>query len=192
MMSRMLGAPLGGTTVGGHHGLESTALSLITPPNFIGGGGSCLPSIVVVALGEPGVPVVCICALAEGAIAITAAANIPQRKICLADFIVVTDFLLFIEGYDFAAFPLICLWDLRAMPCQAWSYNSARLGTARLGSLDGPMPSAVSAVLKAKLRAVSRSQLHSSLNSYHLISFFPPTAVADILGEGDKVVELVA
>ena len=29
--------------------------------------------------------------------------------------------------------------------------------------------------------------------SYHLVFFFPPTAVGDILGEGDKwVVELVA
>src|SRR5271170_6412157 len=59
MMSRTLGAPLGGTTRGGHQGVESLALSLITPPNFGGGGGSCLPSIVVVALGEPGVPVIC-------------------------------------------------------------------------------------------------------------------------------------
>src|ERR1700674_2344792 len=59
MMSRMLGAPLGGTTRGGHHGFESLALSLITPPNFIGGGGSCFPSSVTVALGEPGTPVIC-------------------------------------------------------------------------------------------------------------------------------------
>src|SRR5882762_9033615 len=59
MMSRMFGAPLGGTTRGGHHGLESLALSLITPPNFIGGGGSCFPSSVRVALGEPGTPVIC-------------------------------------------------------------------------------------------------------------------------------------
>ena len=59
MMSRMLGAPLGGTTRGGQYGLESVALSLITPPNGSGGGGSCLPSIVTVALGEPGVPVIC-------------------------------------------------------------------------------------------------------------------------------------
>jgi hypothetical protein len=29
---------------------------LITPPNFAGGGGSCLPLMVVVALGEPGAP----------------------------------------------------------------------------------------------------------------------------------------
>src|SRR4029077_2345583 len=87
MMRRTFGAPLGGTTVGGQYGLESTALSLITPPNFGSGGGSCFPSIVVVALGEPGVPVVWICAWAEGATAMTAAASIPQRKICLAVFI---------------------------------------------------------------------------------------------------------
>src|SRR6266550_1342358 len=76
MMRRMLGAPLGGTTVGGHHGLESVALSLITPPNFGSGGGSCFPSMVVVALGEPGTPLVCICALAQGATAMTATARI--------------------------------------------------------------------------------------------------------------------
>ncbi len=44
------------------------------------------------------------------------------------------------------------------------------------------------AVHKAKLRTVSGSQLLNSLNSYHLVSSFPPTAVADVLGEGDKVV----
>jgi hypothetical protein len=32
---------------------------LITPPNFIGGGGSCFPSSVIVALGEPGTPLIC-------------------------------------------------------------------------------------------------------------------------------------
>src|SRR5438552_3269252 len=87
MIKSTLGAPLGGTTVGGQYGLESTAVSLITPPNFGSGGGSCFPSIVVVALGEPGVPVVCSCARAEDATAITAAASIPPRRICLADFI---------------------------------------------------------------------------------------------------------
>src|SRR5450631_779696 len=59
MMSNTLGAPFGGTTRGGHHGFDSLALWLITPPNLMGGGGSCLPSIVIVALGEPGVPVIC-------------------------------------------------------------------------------------------------------------------------------------
>src|SRR6185437_13384735 len=87
MMSRMLGALLGGTTVGGHHGLESGAVSLITPPNFGSGGGSCFPSMVVVAPGEPGVPVVWICAFAKGATAMTAAVSIPPKMICLADFI---------------------------------------------------------------------------------------------------------
>src|SRR5450631_1394683 len=59
MMSNTLGAPFGGTTRGGHHGFDSLALWLITPPNLMGGGGSCLPSIVIVALGEPGVPLIC-------------------------------------------------------------------------------------------------------------------------------------
>src|SRR4249919_522609 len=58
MITRTLGACFGGTTRGGHHGFESVAFSLITPPNFGSGGGSCLPSIVVVAPGEPGTPVV--------------------------------------------------------------------------------------------------------------------------------------
>src|SRR5215472_7385814 len=59
MMSKTLGAPLGGTTVGGQYGLESLEPKLIVPPNGAGGGGRYLPSIVVVALGEPGVPVGC-------------------------------------------------------------------------------------------------------------------------------------
>src|SRR5436190_24382680 len=58
MMSSTLGAPFGGTTRGAHHGVDSDAFSLITPPNFGSGGGSCVPVIVVVAPGEPGVPVV--------------------------------------------------------------------------------------------------------------------------------------
>src|SRR5205809_7718614 len=86
MMSRMLGAPLGGTTRGGQYGLESVAASLITPPNGIGGGGICFPSMVTVASGEPGVPLIC-WDQAEGALAMTAIASIPPRRICLADFI---------------------------------------------------------------------------------------------------------
>ena len=66
MISSTLGAPFGGTTVGGQQGLESAAVSLITPPNLGSGGGSCLPSMVVVALGEPGVPVICCWANAAG------------------------------------------------------------------------------------------------------------------------------
>ena len=59
MISSTLGAPLGGTTRGGQQGFDCAALRSILPPNFGGGGGSCLPSMVVVALGEPGTPVVC-------------------------------------------------------------------------------------------------------------------------------------
>src|SRR5271155_3707618 len=73
MMRSTFGAPLGGTIRGGHQGVESLALSLITPPNFGGGGGSCFPSMVVVALGAPSVPVTC-CAAAG------ATANITTRK----------------------------------------------------------------------------------------------------------------
>src|SRR4030095_9168712 len=59
MISSTLGAPFGGTTRGAHQACDSEAFSLITPPNFGSGGGSCFPSIVVVAPGEPGTPVVC-------------------------------------------------------------------------------------------------------------------------------------
>src|ERR1017187_9708650 len=64
MMSSTLGASLGGTTVGAHHGFESAAFCLITPPNFGSGGGSCPPLMVVVALGAPMTPVVWISARA--------------------------------------------------------------------------------------------------------------------------------
>src|SRR5271169_228920 len=59
MMSSTLGAPLGGTMRGGHQGLDSAALCLITPPNCGGGGGICFPLMVVVALGDPSSPVTC-------------------------------------------------------------------------------------------------------------------------------------
>src|SRR6266516_5075874 len=87
MIRRMLGACFGGTMRGAHQGLDLRASSLMTPPNFGSGGGSCFPSMVVVELGEPGAPVVCICALAECAAAMTAAASIPPRRLCLANFI---------------------------------------------------------------------------------------------------------
>ncbi len=59
MIRRTFGAPLGGTTVGCQYGLEFLTSMLITPPNFAGGGGIYFPSMVVVALAEPGVPVIC-------------------------------------------------------------------------------------------------------------------------------------
>ena len=59
MTSNTLGAPFGGTTRGAHHGFDCSAPSLITPPNFGSGGGSCLPLMVELALGEPSVPETC-------------------------------------------------------------------------------------------------------------------------------------
>src|SRR5262245_27340249 len=66
MISSTFGAPLGGTTRGAHQYFDCRAPSLITPPNLGSGGGSCLPLMVVVALAEPGVPVIC-CAVAGNA-----------------------------------------------------------------------------------------------------------------------------
>jgi len=57
MMSNTFGAPFGATMRGGHHGVDSEAFSLITPPNFGSGAGSWVPGMVVVAEGEPSVPV---------------------------------------------------------------------------------------------------------------------------------------
>src|SRR5262245_8050204 len=74
MMSSTLGAPLGGTTRGAHHAFDWAAFSLMTPPNFGSGGGSCFPEMVVVALGEPGAPVVC----GAGALASCSAASAHQ------------------------------------------------------------------------------------------------------------------
>ena len=53
MISSTLGAPFGGTIRGAHQGFDCSASSLMTPPNAGSGGGSCLPSIEVVAPGEP-------------------------------------------------------------------------------------------------------------------------------------------
>src|SRR5437660_12074904 len=86
MMSKMLGAPLGGTTVGGQYGLEFVALSLITPPNGIGGGGICFPSIVTVARGSPAVPLTS-WVQAECETVMTAAVSITLRRSFFAEFI---------------------------------------------------------------------------------------------------------
>src|SRR5262245_48150101 len=71
MISNTLGAPWGGTTRGAHQYFDCSASSSITPPNVGSGGGSCLPSIVVVALGDPDVPVTC-CAMTGAAVSMTA------------------------------------------------------------------------------------------------------------------------
>ncbi len=42
MMSSTLGAPLGGTIVGGHQAFESFSTGLISPANFGGTGGSAV------------------------------------------------------------------------------------------------------------------------------------------------------
>ena len=57
MISRTLGAPAGGTTRGAHQGVDCGAVWLITPPNLGSGRGTRVPVMVVVAWGDPGVPV---------------------------------------------------------------------------------------------------------------------------------------
>src|SRR5262245_24346201 len=79
MISRTLGACLGGTTRGAHHALDWSAPSLITPPNLGSGAGNCFPLMVVVVLGAPGVPVTC-WDRAEDAKLIKTVANIPPRR----------------------------------------------------------------------------------------------------------------
>src|SRR4029077_8975201 len=53
MIKRTLGAPLGGTTRGGHHGLDRLALRWITPPSGRSGAGRTSPGIVLVPSGDP-------------------------------------------------------------------------------------------------------------------------------------------
>src|SRR5215831_13927920 len=84
MITRTLGAPLGGTMRGAHQALDCKASSLMTPPNFGSGAGSCLPSIVVVAPGEPGVPVIC-CATARGVLSTNRNETPISRRIMFDD-----------------------------------------------------------------------------------------------------------
>src|SRR6266540_6638096 len=88
VMSTTLGAPFGGTTRGAHQAFDSEAFSLITPPNFGSGGGSCFPPLVVVALGEPGSPVTC-CAAAG-----------PARRMRIADRTIV--FFMLAHPFDWS------------------------------------------------------------------------------------------
>src|SRR5260370_19423764 len=67
MINSTFGAPLGGTTFGGQYGVESLAPRPIFPPNGGGGAGMYRRSMVVVALGVPGTPLIC-WAVADGAI----------------------------------------------------------------------------------------------------------------------------
>src|SRR5574342_631870 len=53
MISSTFGAPFGGTTRGGHQGVDCAALRSIFPPKAGGGGGICLPSRLAVPAGEP-------------------------------------------------------------------------------------------------------------------------------------------
>src|SRR5262245_28044803 len=64
MISRMFGAPFGGTVWGGQKAFDDFASRPISPPNRAGGLGKYPPSMVVVALGEPSSPVTC-CAWAQ-------------------------------------------------------------------------------------------------------------------------------
>src|SRR5258706_14916790 len=85
MISSTFGAPFGGTMRGAHHGLDSDAFSLIRPPNFALGGGSCAGLTVVVALGAPNSPVTC-CAEAEPKHAVKAARennNLKSGRACM-------------------------------------------------------------------------------------------------------------
>jgi len=83
MIRRILGAPVGGTTRAGQLGFDCAALSSIRPWNGCCGGGRYLPSIVVMASGEPGAPVICIfCCAATGAAParVTAIAEMKDSK----------------------------------------------------------------------------------------------------------------
>jgi hypothetical protein len=53
----MFGAPLGGTVIAGQYGFDCAALGSFWPLKGCGGFGRYLPSIVIVAPGDPGVPV---------------------------------------------------------------------------------------------------------------------------------------
>src|SRR5208337_1535091 len=72
MISRMLGAPSGGTIRGGHHDFDWTAFRLIVPPNGSSGAGSTSPGIVRVPSGEPILAPIAPCAGGEPAAGVAA------------------------------------------------------------------------------------------------------------------------
>ncbi len=98
MISSTFGAPFGGTTRGAHHDLDCSASFLITPPKAGSGAGSWLGLTVLVALGEPNVPVTCwpepLPALV-GCWAPTAAASRPAASAAMARNRVDVDFISF-------------------------------------------------------------------------------------------------
>jgi hypothetical protein len=60
----------------------------MTPPNSGGGAGSWLPGIVVVALGEPGVPVICCASVGSPDIVAMATDASRQRRMLFLALIV--------------------------------------------------------------------------------------------------------
>jgi hypothetical protein len=84
MMRRTLGAPLGGTTRAGQYGFDWLAWRLMSPPNFGGGGGRYYPSMVVVAPGEPGVPVIC-CPAAGRKVSIATVSTVNASAVVFID-----------------------------------------------------------------------------------------------------------
>src|ERR1035441_6301727 len=75
MISRTLGAPLGGTTRGAHQGVDWAAFRSILPSNLSGSGGSCFPLMRAVAHGEPTGQFACCAAAGMIPIASKALAN---------------------------------------------------------------------------------------------------------------------
>ena len=56
MINRTLGAPFGGTIVGGHHAFDWQAFASMTPPNFAFWGGELVAADRGRGGGVPGVP----------------------------------------------------------------------------------------------------------------------------------------
>src|ERR1700739_537574 len=99
MIRSTLGAPLGGTTRAGQYGFDWLAWRVMSPPNFGGGGGRYFPSIVVVAPGEPGVPVICCADADRPEIAATATdANSSSQMLLVALMVRSLDVIAFAGG----------------------------------------------------------------------------------------------